>query len=101
MIKIKKPKMKTNDALFPFYIVARILKSVCFWIPISNFKKWKNDTRIIKKDFFFMLFSGVVSMSFFFFNWIYAILILIALIVLIYAFLFAMLKNIESNENAD
>jgi hypothetical protein len=87
-------KPQTKDALFPLYIIARLLKSVFFWIPISNFNRWKNDSKIIKKDLFFLLFSGVVSAVFWLAsNWIFAVIILTALIVLIYAFLFALMKN--------
>jgi hypothetical protein len=63
-----------RNLLFPIYLIARLLKSAMFWIPISNFNRWKNNEKIIMKDLFFLTICLVLFSLFFLLNiWVAAI----------------------------
>lgn len=92
---IKKIKVVEQDLLFPFYLLFRILKAPLFWIPISNFNRWKYNENLIKKDFIFVFFVGVFVSFFGLFSILTASILSVCFIIVSLAFIFAIMKNLN------
>lgn len=76
-----------NIYLFPLYFLMRLIKAVCFWIPISNYKRWKNTAGFISKDLLIFLIIGFISACFLMLNWIVASILIFALIIFFFVYI--------------
>jgi len=66
-------KINYKNLLFPVYLIARILKTPLFWIPISNFNRWKREKYLEKDLIILSIFAVGFLIWFFLSGWLFGI----------------------------